>query len=303
MSSARHASCPLDAACSRPTPSFPATHFPQRRASRWSRSFAWIEGAGDAEALATWHQALSNALTADVPHDLLALWLYPERAAGAVLLGPEALAQDDLSVPLPSPQLQPEQLAILEEIVRDAGYRVGGLASRSASAGGTSDSCCWRASRPAAIAAWISWCCVSPRSGSRLRSGGSRDSGAARGSRAGDGSPRCSTASRRRRAAGTTPQRFAPALSHALEPLIPHDRLELIARGTGRRALLPAGRAPRRAALGRSIARARRRRRSISSGLTDSHGRVLLGDAGRERALAPRLLHRARPFRAPSSAP
>ena len=59
---------------------------------------------------------------ADVPHDLLALWLYPQ-AGGVVLLGPAALAQDDLSVPLPSPQVQPDQLAILEEIVRDAGYR------------------------------------------------------------------------------------------------------------------------------------------------------------------------------------
>src|SRR5918995_4512153 len=80
------------------------------------------QGVGDADALATWHQALSNALAADVPHDLLALWLYPQ-AGGVVLLGPEALAQDDLSVPLPSPQLQPDQLVILEEIVRDAGYR------------------------------------------------------------------------------------------------------------------------------------------------------------------------------------
>ena len=79
------------------------------------------EGSDDADALATWHQALSNALAADVPHDLLALWLYPTRG-GAVLLGPEALAQDDLQVPLPLPQLLPQQLTILEEIVRDAGY-------------------------------------------------------------------------------------------------------------------------------------------------------------------------------------
>src|SRR5918996_2204712 len=79
------------------------------------------QGVGDADALATWHQALSNALAADVPHDLLALWLYPH-AGGVVLLGPEALAQDDLSVPLPSPQVQPNQLAVLEEIIRDAGY-------------------------------------------------------------------------------------------------------------------------------------------------------------------------------------
>ena len=41
---------------------------------------------------------------------------------GVVLLGPEALAQDDLKVPLPSPQLKAQQLTILDEIVHDAGY-------------------------------------------------------------------------------------------------------------------------------------------------------------------------------------
>ena len=76
---------------------------------------------GDRVALATWHEALSDSLSADLPHDLLGLWLYP-REGGAVLLGPEALAQDDLAVPLPSPQLQPSQLGLIEEIVRDAGY-------------------------------------------------------------------------------------------------------------------------------------------------------------------------------------
>ncbi|MFL5493883.1 MAG: hypothetical protein ACJ8DC_05800 [Gemmatimonadales bacterium] len=80
------------------------------------------EGLGDPVALATWHEALSSALSVDVPHDLLALWLYPSRG-GSVLLGPEALAQDDLSVPVPSPQIDETQLAFLEEIVRDAGYR------------------------------------------------------------------------------------------------------------------------------------------------------------------------------------
>ncbi|MFL5461340.1 MAG: GAF domain-containing protein [Gemmatimonadales bacterium] len=76
---------------------------------------------GDRVALATWHEALSDSLSTDLPHDLLGLWLYP-REGGAVLLGPEALAQDDLAIPLPSPQLQPPQLALIEEIVRDAGY-------------------------------------------------------------------------------------------------------------------------------------------------------------------------------------
>jgi GAF domain-containing protein len=75
----------------------------------------------DSDALATWHAALSNALSPDVPHDLLGVWLYPLHG-GAMLLGPEALAEDDLSVPLPSPQVDPSQLRMLEDIVRGAGY-------------------------------------------------------------------------------------------------------------------------------------------------------------------------------------
>ena len=79
------------------------------------------QGLGDPDALATWQAALSNALSPDVPHDLLALWLYPSHG-GAVLLGPEALAQDDLAVPLPSPQVELSQVMLLEDVVRDAGY-------------------------------------------------------------------------------------------------------------------------------------------------------------------------------------
>jgi len=76
---------------------------------------------GDPDALATWYSALSNALSTELPHDLLGLWLYPAHG-GAVLIGPEALAQDDLAVPLPAPQVEPSQMALLEDIVRDAGY-------------------------------------------------------------------------------------------------------------------------------------------------------------------------------------
>jgi GAF domain-containing protein len=80
------------------------------------------DGQMDPMALATWHQALSNTLSVEVPHDLLALWLYPSQG-GVVLLGPTELAADDLAVPLPSPQLRPEQLGLVEEIVVDAGYK------------------------------------------------------------------------------------------------------------------------------------------------------------------------------------
>jgi hypothetical protein len=76
----------------------------------------------DPDALATWHAALSNALSPDLPHDLLALWLFPSHG-GAVLLGPEALAQDDVPVPVPATMLEPSQVTLVEDIVRDAGYR------------------------------------------------------------------------------------------------------------------------------------------------------------------------------------
>jgi hypothetical protein len=79
------------------------------------------EGQVDPVALATWHEALSNTLAVEVPHDLMGLWLYPAQG-GVVLLGPTELAQDDLVVPVPAPQLKPEQLASVEEIVTQAGY-------------------------------------------------------------------------------------------------------------------------------------------------------------------------------------
>lgn len=71
--------------------------------------------------LSTWYQALSSALASDVPHDLLGFWLYPA-AGGSVLLGPAELAADRLAVPEP-PAVGRGQLALLEEIVRGAGYR------------------------------------------------------------------------------------------------------------------------------------------------------------------------------------
>ena len=79
------------------------------------------DGKVDAVALATWHEVLSNTLAVEVPHDLMGLWLYPIQG-GVVLVGPAALAADDLVVPVPAPYLKPEQLSVLEEIVVDAGY-------------------------------------------------------------------------------------------------------------------------------------------------------------------------------------
>ena len=79
------------------------------------------DGQFDPVALATWHEALSNTVAVEVPHDLMGLWLYPSHG-GAVLLGPAELAEDDLVPPVPSPHLKPEQLEQVEAIVLKAGY-------------------------------------------------------------------------------------------------------------------------------------------------------------------------------------
>ena len=240
------------------------------------------QGVWDADALATWHQALSNALAADVPHDLLGLWLYPH-AGGAVLLGPEALAQDDLTVPLPSPQVEPNQLAILEEIVRDAGYlstaslpiRFGrrdvGLLLVASLASGRYRGMDLMVLRLAAQR-------LAPSLGRLARqwngADGAHGHGPERIAALLDGVAQAS-------AAGSTPQRFVAALSHALEPLIPHDRLELILSGPG------GGRYYR---LSEHLGGALWADPSLMldsasldlASLAEPHGRLLLGDAFRD---------------------
>jgi len=80
------------------------------------------EMSADLVAIRTWQEALSDALSEEVPHDLFALWLFPP-GGSPVLVGPEALAEDQLVIPHPAPTLDEKQLAVLEEIVRDAGYK------------------------------------------------------------------------------------------------------------------------------------------------------------------------------------
>ncbi|HZN98471.1 MAG TPA: hypothetical protein VFB61_12120, partial [Gemmatimonadales bacterium] len=80
------------------------------------------DGQSDPVALATWHEALSNTLAIEVPHDLLGLWLYPAQG-GVVLLGPAELAADALEIPVPSSHLKPDQLTALEAVVQKAGYQ------------------------------------------------------------------------------------------------------------------------------------------------------------------------------------
>lgn len=87
----------------------------------------------DPRVLATWYDALCNAVGVDVPHDLFALWLYPSRG-GVELLGPEALKQDRLDVPLPDPCVTEEQAGALAGVVQRAGY--GSVDCRPVRAGG-----------------------------------------------------------------------------------------------------------------------------------------------------------------------
>ena len=79
-------------------------------------------GVPDPVALSTWHLALASSTAVSVPHDLFALWVFPA-SGGAVLLGPPALAQDRVQVPIPSPRLLQDELYALEQILRKAQYQ------------------------------------------------------------------------------------------------------------------------------------------------------------------------------------
>jgi hypothetical protein len=80
------------------------------------------EGPPDASAVAAWHLALSNLIGVEVAHDLLALWLFPERG-GMTLLAPLELAQDRVELGQPDPFLSQHQIYGLEERIRHAGYQ------------------------------------------------------------------------------------------------------------------------------------------------------------------------------------
>ena len=80
------------------------------------------DGPPDSAAVAAWQLALSNLIGVEVPHDLLGLWLFPTRG-GVVLLAPAELGQDRITLPLPSPFLHQHELYDLEERIRHAGYR------------------------------------------------------------------------------------------------------------------------------------------------------------------------------------
>lgn len=102
-----------------------------------SAPFLRIDEAGsDLEAIRTWREALSDSLAIQgIPQDLFALWIYPP-GGEAVLIGPEELSQDHLLVPRAQPYVDPGQLGVLEEILRDARY---GSAAAAAIRHGTAD--------------------------------------------------------------------------------------------------------------------------------------------------------------------
>ncbi len=77
--------------------------------------------APDEVTLDTWREVLSSAIGPDLPHSLLALWLF-DAVGEPVLLGPPALAEDGLEVPRPAPRIDHRQLEKLEDILRRAGY-------------------------------------------------------------------------------------------------------------------------------------------------------------------------------------
>ena len=72
--------------------------------------------------LRTWHEALRGSVANLMPTDLLACWLYPSRG-GSVLVGPPALAADQLVPPPAEPLVVQEALFALEDRIVRSGYR------------------------------------------------------------------------------------------------------------------------------------------------------------------------------------
>jgi hypothetical protein len=182
----------------------------------------------DPEALATWRDALSNALSSDLPHDLLALWLYPWHG-GVVLLGPEALAQDELAVPRPSPQVDPGQVELLEDIVRDAGY--GSVACVPVRSGRrdvglvlAADLQPNRYGEAERLTLAVAAQRLAPMLGRLARQWGSPAHPAREAERLALLVDAVGAAGER----GGSPQLYLAELGRALEPILPHDTLELL---------------------------------------------------------------------------
>lgn len=192
------------------------------------------DGKVDSIALATWHQALSNTVAVEVPHDLMGLWLYPTQG-GVVLLGPAELAEDDLAIPVPAPHLKPEQLSVLEEIVVDAGY---GSASCLPIRFGKRDVALLlvadlQKDRYGAAERVLLQCVaqrVAPMLGRVARQWIPVDNGSSRHQERIAGL--LAAVAQANRDAGT-PQRFLASVARGLAPLLPHDHVELLVPDAG----------------------------------------------------------------------
>jgi GAF domain-containing protein len=206
------------------------------------------DASSDLDVLRTWQEAVSDALAITVPHDLFALWIYPP-ASDPVLIGPEALAEDHLIVPLPAPHIDPAKISVLEEIVRDAGYRsvkcvpirhgasdvglmlVAALApSQYRQLQGATIAAASRAMGPLMGRIARRWPTAQPAE--TEESEAARKPGPAATSDASRLESLLTALGDALIGAGT-PRDFTLALSFALQPLIPHDAIELLVPDAG----------------------------------------------------------------------
>ncbi len=203
------------------------------------------DSGNDLEAIRTWREALSDSFAQQgIPHDLFALWIYPS-GGDPILIGPDELSQDHLVVPRADPYIDPAQLGVLEEILRDASY---GSAVAAAIRHGTADVGlvllgaleAGRYPAVARIALDRMLMTIAPMVGRVARrwpaSHSLEDVGDLNGApRAPDTGPSeaqrmaemLSSLGQAASGAGT-PRDFILALSFAVQPLLPHDAIEIL---------------------------------------------------------------------------
>jgi hypothetical protein len=186
------------------------------------------DGQSDPVALATWHQALSNTLAIEVPHDLMGLWLYPAQG-GVVLLGPAELEADSLDIPIPSPHLKPEQLAALEAVVlkayKSASFVPIGFGKRDVGLMLVAD---LQPDRYGAVERVVLQCVarqIGPMLG-RIARQWKQSQGSV--SRQQERIAGLLETVSRANCESATPQRFVATISRALTPLLPHEHMELL---------------------------------------------------------------------------
>jgi GAF domain-containing protein len=75
----------------------------------------------DMDVLKAWYEAVADALRAELPADLLAIWIF-DAEGEPILLEPEALLEDNLEVPSATPIANQHLLDALEVRIRRAGY-------------------------------------------------------------------------------------------------------------------------------------------------------------------------------------